>query len=41
VEAFWSIELLSDEETEDRWTVAVAGQVDEVTKDSSVLGVDL
>ena len=40
MEAFWSIEPLSDEETEDRWTVAVAGQVDEVTKDSSVLGVD-
>jgi hypothetical protein len=40
VEVFWSIELLSDEETEDRPTVAVAGQAGEVTKDSSVLGVD-
>ena len=40
MEAFWSIELLSDEEIEDRWTVAVGGQVDEVTKDLSVLGVD-
>jgi hypothetical protein len=40
VEVFWSIELLSDEETEDRSTVAVAGQAGEVTKGSSVLGVD-
>ena len=41
MEAFWSIELLSDGETEDRPTVAVSGQVGEVTEGSSVLEVDL
>jgi len=40
VEAFWSIELFSDEETEGRPTVAVTGQAGEVTEGSSVLGVD-
>jgi hypothetical protein len=40
VEAFWSIEPLSDEETEDRPIVAVAAQAGEVIEGSSVLGVD-